>query len=278
MRFGVRGAGCWVVLALLACAAQAGWAQVRMGPTPITPPAIPVPPPPAVRLPDPPAAQIPAIIQKFAANEAMSRQLLKHSYTYTESINMQLVDEDGNPIGQSYEQTNDINFTPDGQRQITCTWCPQPTLRDVLVTEEDIDDFFNMDMYAVAIQNLADYDIKYLDHEKLDELTAYRFSVRPKQIKKGQRYFAGTIWVDDHYLQVVKSEGKAVPDEFDKHGQPTNTFLPFTTYRQLIDKQHWFPVYTSTDAMLGDSHVKLVIQFKNYKRFGSSVRIIPIAK
>lgn len=264
----------WVLIAALACWAVPSGAQVKLGPSPMTIPPIPVPAPPAKRLADPPAAEIPTIIQKFAANEEIARQLLKHNYTYSEAINLQLVDDDGSPIGQAYEQTNDINFTPEGQRQIVCTWCPQPTLRDISVTEEDIDDFFNMDMYAVAIQNLADYDIKYLDHEQLDELTAYRFSVHPKQLAKGQRYFAGTIWVDDHYFQVVKSEGKALPDEVDKHGVPTNVFLPFTTYRQLIDKLHWFPVYTSTDAMLGDSHVKLVIQFKNYKRFGSQTQII----
>lgn len=276
MSVGFRAWRGWVLLGVFAGCALAAQGQVRIGPQPITAPPIPVPPPPAVRLADPPAAQIPEIIRKFAANEAISRQLLKHNYTYTESIDVYLVDDDGNPVGQSFEQTDDINFTPDGQREIICTWCPQPTLRDVRVTEEDLDDFFNMDMYAVAIQDLNDYDVKYLDHEKLDQLTAYRFSVRPKQIVKGHRYFAGTIWVDDQYFQVVKSVGKALPDEFDKHGQPENVFLPFTTYRQLIDKQHWFPVYTSTDSMLGDSHVKMVIQFKDYKRFGSTVRIIPV--
>lgn len=286
------GAGAAVALGIFLAAAPAA-AQVRIingghadqGTQSIQShlPQVPVPPPPQVRLPDPTPAQIQQIIRQFTSNEAEDRALLAHNYTYTESIDMQVLDPDGNPTGQHYRQTDDIQFTPSGRRTIICTWCPQPTLTDVLVTEDDLNDFFNMDFYSVDLQDLADYNIQYMDHEKLDDLTAYRFRIRPKKMIKGQRYFAGTVWVDDHYLQIVKSEGKAVPDQFDKHGIPDNIFLPFTTYRQLIDGKYWFPVYTSTDALFptwdgktysgSNFRIKTVIRFSHYRRFGSSIQI-----
>lgn len=248
-------------------------------------PQVPVPPPPAAadRLPNPSPARIQQIIRQFTANEGEDRALLAHNYVYTENIDMEVLDSDGDPTGQYYRQTDDIQFSPTGRRRIVCTWCPNPTLQNIQVTEDDIHDFFNMDMYAVDLQDLSDYDIRYMDHEKLEDLTAYRFRIRPKKMLKGQRYFAGTVWVDDHYFQVVKSEGKAVPDQFDKHGVPSNIFLPFTTYRQLIDGKYWFPVYTSTDSPFPDwdgktyagstYRIKMVIRFTNYRRFGTSIQI-----
>ncbi len=244
-------------------------------------PQVPVPPPPKVRLPDPPPAKIQQIIREFTANESRNLELLAHNYTYDEHIDLEVLDNDGNPTGQSYRQADAILFSPTGRREIVCTWCPQSTLQNVILTEDDLHDFFDMDFYTVKMQDLADYDIRYIDHEKLEDLTAYRFSIKPKKILKGHRYFAGTVWVDDHYLQIVKSEGKAVPDQF-SHGMPSNIFLPFTTYRQVIDGKYWFPVYTSTDSRLpyydgknyaGSTRLKLVVQFTKYKRYGSSFQI-----
>mgnify|MGYP001388253715 CR=1 FL=1 len=264
----------WAGLLMLASALPVGlWAQVHVVEKPSS--AFPAPASTVKHLPDPPAAEIPQIIAKFTEKERIFRQLLKHSYTYTESIRVDTVDDDGNSTGD-YEQVNDIQFSNEGERRIVCTYCPQPTLRDIVITAEDIDDFFNTDMYTLSVDELPEYDVRYVDHEPLDQLTAYKFEIRPKQLVKGHRYFQGTVWVDDRDLAIVKSFGKAVPDEFDKHGRPTNTFLPFETYRQPIDGKYWFPVYTHTDAMLGDAHVKMVIRFKDYKQFRATSRIVSI--
>ncbi len=228
---------------------------------------------PAVALSNPSPARIQQIIQSVAEHEQQLRNLLKHNYTYKESIDVETTDEYGNPRG-SYQQVDDIVFSNQGQREIVCTYCPQPTLQDIEVTQEDIDDFFNMDMYTIALHDLSQYNIRYIGHVPLDKLTAYEFSVGPKQIVKGHRYFEGTIWVDDHDLQIVKSSGRAVPNEYDKHGHPQNTFLPFTTYRQRIDGLYWFPVFTSTNSYLDPDKVKMVLHFENYKRYSVSSRII----
>jgi len=115
---------------------------------------------------------------------------------------------------------------------------------------------------------------------KVDEVTAYVFSIRPKEIKKGRLYFQGTVWVDDRDLQIVKSEGKSVPEARPKHGQE-NLFPRFTTYREQIDGKYWFPTYTMADDTLdfasGPVRVKQVIRYTDYKQFKSRVRIITTA-
>jgi hypothetical protein len=49
------------------------------------------------------------------------------------------------------------------------------------------------------------------------------------------------------------------------------------TYREQIDGQYWFPTYTRADDDLhfksGDVHIREIIKYTNYKRFGASTRI-----
>lgn len=238
--------------------------------------------PPDQRLPNPTSAQIQTIIQTFTAKERTFMSLLAHNYTYTESILVQQLDANNNPTG-SFQQTNNIVYTPSGGRQIACTYCPQPTLTDLNLTEDDLTDMFNMNMYTVSTATLPEYNIAYLDHQKLDDITAYLFRVQPKKIIKGHRYFDGVIYVDDQTLSIVKSIGKVVPDQYDKHGNPTNTFLPFTIWRKEIDGKYWFPVYTlmqgevpSEDPSIPPVPMRMVIQFTKYKRFGASSRILSV--
>jgi hypothetical protein len=117
--------------------------------------------------------------------------------------------------------------------------------------------------------------------QKEDELNTYVFDVAPKHIDKGKRYFQGRIWVDDTDFQIVKTRGKNVPDIRSKGGE--NLFPEFTTWREQIDSQDgtgrkfWFPTYTKIDDNLhfstGDIHVRELVKYTNYKRFGANVKI-----
>jgi hypothetical protein len=111
---------------------------------------------------------------------------------------------------------------------------------------------------------------------KVDQITAYVFSIRPKEIEKGHQYFQGVVWVDDQDLQIVKSEGKPVPELKTKKGE--NLFPRFTTWREQIDGKYWFPTYTMADDTLyfsnGPVHIKQVIRYTDYKQFKSKVRIL----
>lgn len=247
---------------------------------PAKPPAAVAPAPAAVkRLPDPGPAQIQHIIDVFTAKERMFRELLAHDYVYTETINMQELDDDGNPVG-NFRQTNEINYTPNGAKQIVCTFCPQPSLKNLVMTEDDLNDMFNMNMYTLSVDELPQYNVAYVDHEPLDQITAYVFSVAPKEIVKDHRYFQGKVYVDDHDLMIVKSAGKVVPDQYDKHGNVTNYFPPFQVWRQQIDGKYWFPVYTLMQGAIPATKdspalpLRMVIQYSKFKQFRATTRIL----
>jgi hypothetical protein len=67
-----------------------------------------------------------------------------------------------------------------------------------------------------------------------------------------------------------------VPDIRKKKGQE-NLFPKFTTWREQIDGKYWFPTYTKADDELhfssGDVHIREVVKYTDYKRFGSNVKI-----
>ena len=77
---------------------------------------------------------------------------------------------------------------------------------------------------------------------------------------------------------VARAFGKTVPDIREKHGNQENLFPKFTTWRQQIDGQYWFPVYTKADDELHfkmeDVHIKEIVKYEDYKRFGSNVKIL----
>src|SRR5205085_1256562 len=55
-------------------------------------------------------------------------------------------------------------------------------------------------------------------------------------------------------------------------------FPRFTTYREQVDNVYWFPTYTRADDDLhfqsGDVHIRVIVKYTNYKRFGSESRIV----
>jgi hypothetical protein len=226
-----------------------------------------------VDLSDPSPAEIQHIIQEFAAKEKTFKQA-RDNYAYHQ-INK--VDELGpnNEVEGTYRQDWDILFDNTGKRIEQVTYAPLPTLKSLIVTQEDLNSFRSIQPFVLTTDDLPEYDIKYLGHVKVDYITAYVFKVRPVEIKKGKQYFDGIVWVDDRDLQIVKSEGKPVPELKNKNGD--NLFPRFTTYREQIDGKFWFPTYTMADDTLyfpgNPVHIKEIIRYTNYKQFKASSTI-----
>lgn len=215
---------------------------------------------------EPPPIPVDEIIQKFAAKEAEFR-IARGNYTYSQSVRMEELDGDDKPAGR-FELKSDIVFSPNGKRYEKITYAPQPTLQRISVTPEDMKDLENIQPFVLTTEELPKYVLEYQGRQQVDEVGTYVFSVRPKVIEKGQRYFEGTIWVDDLELQIVKTYGKAVPDLRDK-GE--NLFPRFETFREQIDGKFWFPTFTRADDVLrfktGDVHIRLTVRYTNYKQF-----------
>lgn len=222
---------------------------------------------------EPPSQPVDEIIKRFAEREAEFKRE-RDNYTYTQAFSIQTLDDDGRPDGE-YRMTSDIIFTPDGKRFEKVTYAPENTLRRILLTEQDLDDVRNVQPFVLTTTELPKYNIKYVGRQQVDELSTYVFDVGPKTIEKNQRYFQGRVWVDDKDLQIVMTDGKAVPDIITKNSE--NVFPRFRTYRQNIERGFWFPVYTRADDWLhfrgGDVHIRMTIRYSNYKRYGSTVKM-----
>jgi hypothetical protein len=223
----------------------------------------------------PPDIPVDQVIKKFGDRELEFKKE-RDNYTYTQTFVVQTIDYDGRADGE-YRMTSDILFTPDGKRYEKVISAPQPTLERIQLSQQDLDDVEHVQPFVLTSDELPKYDVTYVGREALDELGTYVFDVKPKKIEKNQRYFQGRIWVDDRDLNIVKSDGKAVPDII-KHGNE-NVFPRFETFRENIEGHYWFPTYTRSDDELhfstGAVHIRMTIKYANYKRFGSTIKIGP---
>jgi len=213
------------------------------------------------------------IIQRFAAKETEFQQA-RDQYTYRQDVRVQTVD--GDTIDGEYHEVFDVLFDDQGKRLENVVFAPQSSLVRISMSPEDIADIRHLLPFVLSTNDLNEYQILYVGQQQEDELHCYVFDVAPKEIVGKKRYFQGRIWVDDHDFQIVKTFGKSVPDIRKKKGQE-NLFPKFTTWREQIDGKYWFPTYTKADDQLhfssGDVHIREVVKYTDYKRFGSNVKI-----
>ena len=221
----------------------------------------------------PPSIPIEDIIQKFSAREAEFKTE-RDNFTYTQTFVIQTLDAGGRPDGE-YKMTSEIVFTPQGRRFEKVTYAPPPTLERISLSQQDLDDLEHVQPFVLTTTELPKYNVKYVDHVRLDELGTYTFDVGPKTLEKNQRYFQGRVWVDDKDFEIVKTDGKAVPDI--RKGGQENVFPRFETFRENVEANYWFPTYTRSNDILhfssGDIPIRMTVRYENYKRFGVTVKI-----
>jgi len=226
----------------------------------------------------PPTIPVDEIVQKFAAREAEFK-IERDNFTYTQTFTIQTLDSSGRPDGE-HTMTSEIVFTPSGKRYEHVTYAPAPTLERITLSQQDMDDLEHVQPFVLTTTELPKYNVKYVDHVQLDELTAYVFDVAPKTLEKNQRYFQGRVWVEDKDFEIVKTDGKAVPDI--RKGGQENVFPRFETFRENIEGHYWFPTYTRSNDVLrfssGDIPIRMTVKYENYKRFGVTVKIGTPAK
>ncbi len=212
------------------------------------------------------------IIQKFAAKEAEFAHA-RENYTYRQTVKIQELDESGGVRGR-YEIVEDVIFSPDGKRTEHVVRAPVSTLKNLLLTPEDEQDLRERAAVRADYPEIPQYEIRYLDRQKADEIPCYVFAVKPKKMESGHRYFEGQIWVDDRDFQIVKTYGKGVG--LLKRGSD-NQFPKFETLREQIDGKYWFPVYTDADDTLhfqtGPQKIRMIVKYEDYKQFKSDVNI-----
>jgi len=221
----------------------------------------------AVNLKDPSPGEIETIIKKFAQKESdFSRA--RQSYIYRQVTKMNEMDASRRKVIGKYETTSDWVFV-EGKRIERVVYAPPQTLQNLLLEPEDLQDMRDTLPFVLTSEELDSYYVRYLGHELVDEVPCYVFAIKPKKIEPGKRYFAGTAWVDDQELQIVKTYGRPMG----KKRSAGSQYPKFETYREQIDGKYWFPTYTlSTDTLVfADSVVpiKMTIKYQDYKRFGA---------
>ena len=219
------------------------------------------------------------IITRFAAQEKLFKAARDH-YTFRQDIKVQT--RDGDTVTGEYHEVFDVLYNDKGQRIENVVFAPQSSLEQggLSLDQGDVQDFRNRLPFVLTSEEVPEYNILYVGQQEEDQLHCYVFDIAPKQIVGKKRYFQGRIWVDDHDFQIVKTYGQAVPEIRDtkKKGKEEHLYPKFTTWRQQVDNQYWFPTYTRADDTLhfniGDIHIREIVKYEDYKRFGSNVRIL----
>lgn len=221
---------------------------------------------------DPSEAQIQEIIQKFASKETEFAKA-RENYTYRQTVRVLELDESTNTRGR-HEVVSDIIFSQEGKRTERVVRAPVSTLKNLQLTPEDEQDLRSVQPFVLTSGEIDKYFVRYLGRETLDEIPCYVFSVKPKKMEQGQRYFSGLIYVDDRDLQIVKSYGRATG--LLKKGSDQQ-FPKFETYREQIDGKYWFPTYTAANDTLmfqnGPQPIRMTVKYEDYKQFKSDVII-----
>ena len=212
------------------------------------------------------------IIEAFIDKETEFSKA-RESYTYRQSVKVLEYNNAGGVRGR-WEVVQDILFGMDGKRIERVVYAPVSTLQNILLTPNDMEDLRSVQPFVMTRAEAPEYRIDYLGEQKVDEIETYMFSVKPKKLVKGKRYFEGQVWVDQLGLQIVKTYGKGVGVLRKKNDEQ---FPRFETYRDQIDGNYWFPVYTRADDTLafksGPQKIRMIIKYDNYKRFQGTATI-----
>ncbi len=227
---------------------------------------------------DAPAVNVEVVVRSFTAKETEFRQAL-NNYAFKRDATVQTIGMGGEITGE-YHRVSEFVFDDRGTRFEKITFFPAPTLTEISVTQEDIEDLGGIQPFALEASKIDQYNFNFMGTEHIDELDTYVFEVEPKVLpnpkKSKERFFQGRIWVDTRDLQIVKVRGKGVPEGDQR-------FALFETYREQIDGRYWFPTYTSADDNLvfpkGQTvHVRMLVRYKDFQRFGSKVKITEIGE
>src|ERR1700738_28161 len=223
------------------------------------------------------------IIQRFAAKEKEFK-VARDQYTYRQDVKVMVMD--GETVTGEYHEVFDVLFDDKGRRLENGVFAPQSDLEKggVSMGEGDFEDIRRRLPFVMTSDEITEYDVLYVGQQQEDELHCYVFHLAPKTIESKKRYFQGRIWGGDPEYQIAKTYGQGVPEIRDskKKGKEEHLYPKFTTWRQQIDGAYWFPTYTRADDTLhfgmGDIHIREIVKYEDYKRFGSNVKILSQGK
>lgn len=212
-------------------------------------------------------------MRRIAVRETETAQA-QANYTYRQSVTIDELNGSGARQG-GYREVRDIIFSPKAERTEQMVGKPVETLKNLRLTEEDFRDIREIQPFLLTKDQMFLYETRFRGEETMDGVECYVVQIRPRQILQGQRLFDGMLWVSQRDYSIVRSEGQAVPQI--RTTKSENLFPHFTTLRQKVDGDFWFPVTTYADDTLafkgGPQRIRLVIRYSEYRKFGAESRI-----
>ncbi len=214
----------------------------------------------------------PDLLRRVAEREALA-QAARNQYLYRQSVTVdELGDRDANG---SYREVREVIFTPAGERIEQFVRKPESRLKRLILTPEDFHDIRNIQPFLLTPDLLPRYFIRFRGDETIDNIDCWVLDIQPRQLLQGMRLFEGFAWVDKQSLSIIRTHGQAVPPIY--AGGRENLFPRFTTIREKIDGDFYFPVLTYANDTLpfktGPLRMKLTIRYTGYKKFGAESKI-----
>src|ERR1700734_2894575 len=219
---------------------------------------------------DPPAN----LVRLIAARETETAQA-QSNYTYRQTVTLDEMNSSGLAQG-TYREIRDIIFSPAAERSEQMVGKPYSTLTHLKLTDEDFRDMREIQPFLLTKDQAFLYATQFRGEEVMDGVDCFVVQISPRQILDGHRLFDGMLWGSKKDYSVIRSEGQAVPQIHTLKSE--NLFPHFTTLRQKVEGDYYFPVLTYGDDTLyfrgGAQRVRLSIRYSEYHRFGSDSKII----
>ena len=215
-------------------------------------------------------AEIDRIVQTFIKHEDDFRYALTR-YIFDRNATIQTIGLGGQVTGM-YRRDSLLSIDEKGNRTEKVVYAPAPTLTEISITAQDLEDLGGINPFAINPRNVQDYSFRYVGKEKIDELDLYVFDVTPKTNDFKNRHFQGRIWIDDRDLMIVKTKGKGVPEGKER-------FPVVETWRTNVDGKYWFPAYSTSDDELVFENGQVVkvrfrVKYDDYREGRSEVTIV----
>jgi hypothetical protein len=208
------------------------------------------------------------ILKTVAAKGVRLIEALR-TYTYYAELTIQTVSDADVITGEFYRFTV-ISFDSAGNRQEKILENKSSLPPESHIGTNAANNLTRVYQFIITPETLSLYEFSYVGRERVDELDAYVFDVKPKgkmpnPEKSAERYLKGRVWIDSQDMCVVKASGEALPEQ-SSHRTPR-----FESYFQNHD-DFWFPAYTSADdeVRMGQRNrrVRVTVRYTGYKKTG----------
>ena len=199
---------------------------------------------------------------------------MQSHYTYRQTVTLDEMNPSGFTQG-TYREVRDIIFSPTAERSEQMVGKPSSTLAHLGLTDEDFRDMRDIQPFLLTKDQAFLYETHFRGEETMDGVDCFVGSdsspADPGWTALVRRPAVGI----EERLSVIRSEGQAVPQI--RTLKTENLFPHFTTLRQKVEGDYWFPVVTYGDDTLyfrgGAQRVRLTVRYTEYHRFGADSKI-----